>query len=114
MDLSRVRIPGTKLQGWRAIAVALLGLYIVLFILFNDRKLEVHFVFFKLQSNELVALIVLVILSFAAGFIVGGRRQRARTGQQQPEPPEVGTPEAATTAPAEQGIPVGEDRTDPG
>jgi hypothetical protein len=59
-------------------------------------------------------LIVLVILSFVAGFIVGGRRQRARTGQQQPEPSEAGTPEAVTTAPAEQGIPVGEDRTDPG
>ncbi len=73
-----MRIPGTKLQGWRAIAVGALALYVLLFIVLNNRKLEINFVFFSIQSHELLALLVIVILSFAAGFIVGGRHQRAR------------------------------------
>jgi uncharacterized integral membrane protein len=83
-DKSRIRIPGTRLQGWRAIVVAVLALYIVIFIALNNRRLEMNFVFFKVRSHELVALIVLVLLGFAAGFIVGGRRQRSRLGSSPP------------------------------
>ena len=83
-DRSRVRIPGTKLEGWRAIVVGVLALYVVLFIILNNRKLEVNFVFFKIRSHELLALIVILLLGFAAGFIVSGRRQGRRASQVQP------------------------------
>jgi uncharacterized integral membrane protein len=64
---SRVRIPGTHLEGGRAIAVGALALYILLFIVLNNRRLEVNFVFFKVKSHELLALIVIVLLGFLAG-----------------------------------------------
>ena len=86
-DLSRARIPGTKLQGWRAIAVAALGLYILVFVVLNNRKLEVNFVFFKVRSNELLALVVIVALSFAAGFIVAGRRARPHSQRESESEP---------------------------
>lgn len=73
IDVSKARIPGTDLQGWPAVAVAGLGLYILLFIIVNDRKLEVDFVLFSVKSNELLALLVILGLGFAAGFIVRGR-----------------------------------------
>src|SRR5215831_16874394 len=76
IDTAKARIPGTNLRGWRAIAVGALGLYIVLFIILNNRELRVNFVFFETRSNELLSLIVIVILGFAAGFILGGRRRR--------------------------------------
>lgn len=84
--LSDVRIPGTKIQGGRAIAVGALGLYVLLFILLNNRKLEVDFVFFKLKSHELLALVVVLACGFAAGYIVHGRRRTA-TDEAPPTPP---------------------------
>ena len=80
-----MRIPGTNLRGWRAIAVGALALYIVLFIVLNNRTLEVNFVVFKTRSNELLSLIVIVILSFVAGLIIGGRRSMRPS-----KPPEDG------------------------
>jgi uncharacterized integral membrane protein len=74
IQTSRARIPGTHLEGWRAIAVGALAVYILLFIVLNRRRLEVNFVFFKVRSHELVALIVILALGFAAGFIVRGRQ----------------------------------------
>ena len=85
IDVSRARIPGTDLQGWPAVAVAGLGLYILLFIILNDRKLEVDFVVFSVKSNELLALLVILALGFAAGFIVRGRLRP--TSQAVAEPP---------------------------
>jgi uncharacterized integral membrane protein len=78
-DISRARIPGTKLEGWRAIAVGILALYVLLFIVLNNHKLDLNFVFFKIHSHELLALIVIMLVGFAAGFIVGGRRQKAHS-----------------------------------
>ena len=78
-DISRARIPGTKLEGWRAIAVGILALYVLLFVVLNNHKLDLNFVFFKVHSHELLALIVIMLIGFAAGFIVGGRRQRAHS-----------------------------------
>jgi uncharacterized integral membrane protein len=78
-DISRARIPGTKLEGWRAIAVGVLALYVLLFIVLNNHKLDLNFVFFKIHSHELLALIVIMLIGFAAGFIIGGRRQKARS-----------------------------------
>jgi uncharacterized integral membrane protein len=108
IDTAKARIPGTNLRGWRAIAVGALALYIVLFIVLNNRQLEVNFVFFKTRSNELLSLIVIVILGFAAGFIVGGRHRRARPSQAQPRTIEPGT-EATPPAPPGQGTAVGRD-----
>ena len=73
IDVSSLRIPGTRLTGWRAVAVAIVCLYILLFLILNNRKLEVNFVFFSIRSNELLALVVLVVLSFVAGFVIGRR-----------------------------------------
>ena len=78
IDTAKARIPGTNLRGWRAIAVAALAVYILLFIILNNRELRVNFVFFETRSNELLSLIVIVILGFAAGFIIGGRHRRTR------------------------------------
>jgi uncharacterized integral membrane protein len=114
IDTSRVRIPGTNVQGWRAIAVGALALYILVFVVLNNRKLEVNFVFFTIRSNELLALVVIVILSFTAGFIAGGRRQRARPGQSPPRGVDAGS--EATTPAEPEGTTVGRggDRADPG
>ena len=91
------------MRGWRAIAVGALALYILLFIILNNRQLKVNFVFFEVRSNELLSLIVIVILGFAAGFIVGGRRRRQR-----PEPRSLQSGEAATgPAAPDQGAAVG-------
>jgi hypothetical protein len=84
IDVSNVRIPGTSLQGGRAVAVGALALYALLFIALNDRKLKVDFVLFSVQSNELLALIVIVGLGFAAGFIARGRTQPGTVVQARP------------------------------
>jgi uncharacterized integral membrane protein len=86
IETANVRIPGTNVRGWRAIAVGALGLYIVLFIILNNRQLKVNFVFFETRSNELLSLIVIVILGFAAGFILGGRRRRPHDEPRSLEP----------------------------
>ena len=93
IDTAKVRIPGTNLRGWRAIAVAALGLYTLLFIILNNRELRVNFVFFETRSNELLSLIVIVILGFAAGYIIGGRHRRTRTLEPEAEEPPPATPE---------------------
>jgi uncharacterized integral membrane protein len=99
-DKSRVRIPGTKLEGWRAIAVGILALYVLLFVILNRRHVEVNFVFYKVRSTELLGLIVILLLGFAAGFIVGGRRQKARSSAATAAPePEEGTPVGRGTGP---------------
>jgi hypothetical protein len=93
--LSEVRIPGTRIQGGRAIAVGALGLYTLLFILLNNRRLEVNFVFFKFRSHELLALIVILACGFAAGYFVHGRRHPAAPGQTPPDEPEPAPPDQA-------------------
>ena len=105
-DPQSVRIPGTSLQGWRAIAVGALALYILLFIALNNRRLEVNFVFFKIRSNELLGLVVLAGLSFVSGYVLGTRRWRGQPPPAQPprlEPPadavEAAPPDSAAPAP---------------
>ena len=84
VDVSSVRIPGTKLQGWRAIAVGILGLYILLFLILNNRSLRVDFVFFSVKSNMLLALVLLGVLSFVAGFVIGRRGTPASPPAEEP------------------------------
>jgi hypothetical protein len=84
IDVSKARIPGTDLRGWPAVGIGALGLYILLFIILNDRKLEVDFVAFSVKSNELLALLVILALGFAAGFVVRGRlRPTTQPGAEQ-------------------------------
>lgn len=94
LDVSNARIPGTNVQGWRAVAVFVLGLYVLLFLILNDRKLEVDFVFFTFKSNMLLALVLIVVLGFVAGFVVGRRQP------QHVEPP-AELPPTAPPAPEE-------------
>jgi uncharacterized integral membrane protein len=93
IDTAKARIPGTNLRGWRAIAVAALGLYILLFIILNNWQLKVNFVFFETRSNELLSLIVIAILAFAAGFILAGRQRKTRALEPAAEEPSPPTPE---------------------
>jgi hypothetical protein len=99
IDVSNVRIPGTSLQGGRAVAVGALALYVLLFIALNDRKLKVDFVLFSVQSNELLALIVIVGLGFAAGFIARGRTQPGNVVQARPPAIEAETGAAPAAEP---------------
>jgi hypothetical protein len=63
-------------------------LYALLFILLNNRRLEVNFVFFKLRSRELVALIVILACGFAAGYFFHEKRHPTAPGQTPPGPPD--------------------------
>jgi hypothetical protein len=101
IDVSNVRIPGTSLQGGRAVAVGVLALYALLFIALNDRKLKVDFVLFSVQSNELLALILIVGLGFAAGFIARGRTQSSNVVQARPPAIEADTGPAKAPEPVQ-------------
>ena len=104
IDVSNVRIPGTSLQGGRAVAVGALALYGLLFIVLNDRKLKVDFVFFSLQSNELLALVLILGLGFAAGFIARGRTQPGRVIEARPpSPPALAAETESIQAPEPSG-----------
>ena len=104
-DKSRMRIPGTKLEGWRAIVVGVLAVYGLLFIILNRRHVEVNFVVYKVRTNELLGLIVILALGFAAGVIVGGRRQRRHSSHEQPGV--GGGSQPATPPPPEEGEAIG-------
>ena len=115
IDTSNVRIPGTNLRGWRAIAVGVLGLYVLLFVLLNRRRVEVNFVFFKIRGNELLALILVLALGFAAGFIVRGRRQAPRPTGEQPRTLDAATePEPAAPPQSQEATPAGGGPAGPG
>ena len=75
IDEAKIRIPGTSIAGVRALVVGALAVYVVLFIALNDEQVQLHFVFFRIRSNELLGLAVIAAFSFAAGYIVRGRRQ---------------------------------------
>lgn len=96
IDTSNARIPGTNLQGGRAIAVGALALYGLLFIVLNDRKLKVDFVLFSVQSNELLALILILGIGFAAGFIARGWKRPDGDAVVDARPPAI-EPEATST-----------------
>ena len=72
--MSRLRIPGTNVRGWRALLFAVVGLYVLLFIILNAHKIGINFVFFTLRTSQLFALILVTALGFGAGLFVGTRR----------------------------------------
>lgn len=65
------RTPSDRAGGrdipWRLIALAAIGLYVILFLVLNRRKVEVDFVFFSPR----VSLIVALVVAAAAGFVGG-------------------------------------------
>jgi uncharacterized integral membrane protein len=60
----------------RRIVVAALVVYVVLFIVLNTDRVDISFVFFTIHTMLLIALALVAVLSFAAGFVVHGRRAR--------------------------------------
>jgi len=96
IDVSNLRVPGTKLEGWRAVAVGAVALYTLLFLILNNRSLKVDFVFFSVKSNELLALVVIVVLGFLGGYVIGQRQPRRPA---EPAPRELPPVVEATPAP---------------
>jgi uncharacterized integral membrane protein len=76
--LSEFRLPGTKLEGWRAVVVVLVAVYLVLFVVLNTRRVEVNFVFFKLRSHMLLAFALVIVLGFVIGYFFRGRRESGK------------------------------------
>jgi uncharacterized integral membrane protein len=78
LDVSGVRIPGTSLEGGRAVAVIAIAIYVFLFVVLNSDRVTVNFVLFKFRTNELLGFLLIFVLGFAAGYIVRGRRLSRR------------------------------------
>ena len=99
LELPHSRDEASGLAGRRR---AILGLYILLFLILNNRSLEVDFVFFSVKSNELLALVVLVVLSFVAGFVIGRRgcRRRRRPRRNRPASSRAATDDPPSRLPA--------------
>jgi uncharacterized integral membrane protein len=77
-SLQEFHVPGTKLEGWAAVLVVLLGIYLVLFVVLNTRRVEINFVFFKLRSHMLLAFALAIVLGFLVGYFFRGRREPAK------------------------------------
>jgi hypothetical protein len=76
--LDGFRIPGTSIEGGRAVLVSVVALYMILFVALNTGRVQINFVFFKARANILLGLIVIAALGFVVGFIVRGRREVAQ------------------------------------
>ena len=59
----------------RLILVAVLALYVILFIFLNTDRININFVLFSVRARLLVAFALVAVLSFLAGFFVRGRRR---------------------------------------
>jgi uncharacterized integral membrane protein len=59
---------------WRRVVVGVIGLYLLLFVVFNRGRVHVSFVVFSVRTRLLIALIFVAALGFLAGFVVRGRR----------------------------------------
>jgi uncharacterized integral membrane protein len=58
---------------FRRIVIAVLVVYVFLFILLNTKRISVSFVLFSVRTHLLTALLLIAVLSFVAGYFVGGR-----------------------------------------
>lgn len=73
--------PAQTKRAWtaRRIAALVLTVYVVLFIVFNTHRVTISFVFFSVRTLTLIALAVVAVLSFGVGYLVHGRRAKARS-----------------------------------
>ena len=75
----------------RRVVIAVLVVYVVLFVLLNTRRISVNFVFFSLRTHLLTGLVFIAVLSFVAGFLVRGWRASGRFSRRShgeaPSPP---------------------------
>jgi uncharacterized integral membrane protein len=62
----------------RRVVVALIALYLLLFVILNTRRVNLSFVVFSVRTHLLTALILVAALGFLAGFFVRGRSQSGR------------------------------------
>ena len=60
------------------ILIGLLGLYAVLFVLLNLDEVDVNFVFFSARISLFVAMLLLLAIGFAGGYLTGEMRRRRR------------------------------------
>jgi len=67
---------------WGLIVIGSLVVYAVLFVLFNDDRVEVSFVFFSTEASLVVALALAVALGFLLGFFADVLRTRQRKRRQ--------------------------------
>jgi uncharacterized integral membrane protein len=70
-DAARVITP-------RRVVLALIALYVLLFVILNTRRVHVSFVLFSVRTHLLTALILVGALGFLAGFFVRGRSSSGR------------------------------------
>ncbi len=68
---------------WGLVVIGAIVVYAVLFVLFNDDRVEVSFVFFSAESSLVVALALAVALGFLLGFFVEALRTRRRKEREQ-------------------------------
>jgi uncharacterized integral membrane protein len=71
----------------RRVILGLLGLYLLLFVVLNTRRVHVNFVFFSLRTQLLIALLVMGLLGFAAGYFFGGRSRAGKKPKAADAPP---------------------------
>ena len=62
----------------RRVVLALVAVYVVVFVVLNTNRVKINFVFTTVRTWTLVALAVVAALSFGAGYLVRGRRMRGR------------------------------------
>ena len=60
------------------ILIGLLALYAVLFILLNVDEVQVNFVFFSARISLFVAIVLLLAIGFAGGYLTSEMRRRRR------------------------------------
>jgi uncharacterized integral membrane protein len=58
----------------RRVVITILVVYVALFIILNTKRISVSFVFFSVRTQLLMALLLIAVLSFLAGFFVRGWR----------------------------------------
>jgi uncharacterized integral membrane protein len=70
--------PEEKKKGspWTFVGLALFGLYVLILVILNDEKVEVHFLFFTASVRKLVLMLLCLAIGFAGGLLFD--RWRAR------------------------------------
>jgi uncharacterized integral membrane protein len=62
----------------RLILLALLGLYLLLFVILNSKTVKIRFVFFSSRISLIVALVLAAVIGFAGGYLINEMRARRK------------------------------------